>query len=234
MATDPPAILYAKLRKTVATDVKSARRDFCAIMAEPEEVSAALLELASQPGEGRVRQMIATAARLERLVERLEPWIRRWLAVEADEFARSAIHSALQVATAEATVEELKAEEMPVAFVETYRFVADRLCHRVQQTLPISSAMLVRLDRLAQRATDDAIRAELTDVAGKLRSALHRLSHTLEFDVGDGYLDWKLVPLGTWLDAAKSGFASRFGQANLTVIGSAQSKAATIFITICV
>ena len=69
---------------------------------------------------------------------------------------------------------------------------------------------------------------ELAEVTSKLRSAFHRLWHTLEFDTGDGYLDWQPVALGEWFDAAKSGFASRFGQAKLTVIGSSQARSVSV------
>lgn len=228
MANESPATAYDSLRRAVAADVKAARRQFTLILAESDEFVQAVLELASQPGEGRVRQMIATAARLERFVPKVEQWLRRWLAIESHEFARMAIVTALRPSPSEDLDAQPATDEMPLGFVDTYRFVAGRLCHRVQQSLPTSSTALLRLENLIEKVPDTATRSELTDTLGTLRSAFQRLSHTLEFNIGDGYLDWKPIPLGEWLDKAQSSFRASFGVANLTVIGSPQARRTTI------
>jgi signal transduction histidine kinase len=224
MATEPAVEdLYARLRKAVASDVKQARKDFCALLVGPSETLVAILELASRAGEGRVRQMIATAARVEPLTDPILPWLRRWLDLESDEFAHSAIIAAL--ATRESAAPVVSAlVEMPPAFVESYRYVAERLCHRVRNTLTIPTAMVVRLEQLCEQTTDPAVRSELMSIVARLRPALQRLSRIVEFDTGDGYVAWQSLALGEWLDGMAAGFASRFGHATFALIASAQAR----------
>src|SRR5262245_39488701 len=57
-------ILYDQLRRLVASDPKRARVKITEVLASGPEPLTAVLDLASRPGEGRVRQMIAIAARL--------------------------------------------------------------------------------------------------------------------------------------------------------------------------
>src|SRR4051812_46924808 len=97
MATDDRMDeVYGSLRRLVASDPKQARAVFLGLLSGPPEAAPAVLERASRPGEGRVRQMIATAARVDAAAAgAVEPWLRRWLAAEADEFTRGAIVAAL-------------------------------------------------------------------------------------------------------------------------------------------
>lgn len=216
------------MRRAVASDVKRARRDFCALLLGPQEALAAILELASRPGEGRVRQMIATAVRVERLSEEakedMRQWLQRWLGMESDEFARTAIANALQ------TIEPIdrpaapSPEAMPAEIIAAYAYVSERLCHRVRNCLTVPSAMLVRLEQLCGIVQDAAVRSELTQILALLCPAVHRLSRVVEFDTGDGYMRWQAVPLGDWLDGASSGLAARFGQASFSLIGTPQAR----------
>jgi len=224
MATAPdPRAVFAHLRKAVASDVKLARRDFRVLRGGPPEVLQEVLELASRPGEGRVRQMIAAAARIERFTSDIEPWLRRWLVVESDEFARSAIAAALQV-EAPAGTEQPAADRLPPSFVEAYQFVSERLCHRVRNALTIPVASLVRLEQLAREVTDPGVGGELMAVVERLRPAVQRISQIIEFDTGDGYLTMQAVPVGDWLEAAVPGFKARFGYATLTLIGATTAR----------
>jgi len=224
MATDPDtSSAYEQLRKVVASDVKRARRDFRVLRGGAPGVFQEFLEFASRPGEGRVRQMIATAARVERFAADIEPWLRRWLAVESDEFARTAIESALH-ADAPRSAKQPPGEQLPPSFVEAYRFVSERLCHRVRNSLTIPVASLVSLEQLARRVGDPSVRDELLAVIERLRPAVQRLSQIVEFDTGDGYLTIQSVALGEWLEAAEPSFRTRFGHATLTLIGSAPAR----------
>ena len=172
--------------------------------------------------------MIAIAARLQRFVETIEPWLKQWLLIESNEFARTAIVAALQSTASPDISGDPATLEMPVGFVETYRFVAERLCHRVRNTLSVPSAMMLRLDKLGRTAPDAQTRTEIAEILTRLRPAYQRLSQTLEFDTGDGYSEWRPFPLGDWLESSQSHFASHYGQAKLTVIGSPQVRRTTI------
>ena len=218
---------YVRLRRAAATDMRQARRDVGALIAGPPEVLAAVLELASRPGEGRVRVLIATVARVETLPDsaraELGRWLRQWAVTETDGLARPAIAAALQaIEPAASPVQPVT--EFPAGFPQAYRFAAELLCHRVSQGLMMPTAMLVRLEKLAEETADVATRGEVVEIATRLRSALNRLSRTVEFDTDDAYTRWQPFVLGAWLEGASPRFASTCGPATLTLIGSDRAK----------
>ncbi len=226
-AEDDIRDLYSRLRKAVASDVRRARRDFCALLAGPPKDLAVVLELASRPGEGRVRQMMATAARVEPLAEdakqEMGRWLLQWSTVESDEFARSAIAAAIH-ALEPAGPTPMPSAELPSDFMAAYQFAAERLCHRVRNVMTTPIAMVVRLEQLAGQTSDPAVRAELGEIVSRLRPAMQRLSRVVEFDTEDDHVQWRELVLGDWLQAAAQGLASRYGQATLTLIGSERAK----------
>lgn len=213
-----PTEIYDRLRKAVVSDVKLARREFNDLRRGPPEFLHAVLTLASRPGEGRVRQMIATTARVERFASEIETWLRQWLTLESDEFARSAITSALQ--TDEPKIRVAQLDRMPVEYVEAYRVVSDRLCHRVRNALTAPVAALVRLEQLTTLVSDEKLTAELRAVVGLLKPAMQRLSRVTEFDTGDGVMTWSPISIGDWLDAAVPVFRSQHGHSEFSLIST--------------
>lgn len=213
-----PSERYERLRKAVVSDVKLARRQFNNLRIGPPESLKAVLTLASRPGEGRVRQMIATAARIERYSQEIESWLRQWLTVESDEFARSAISLALQ--TDETKTRPTQLDRMPVEYVEAYRIVTDRLCHRVRNALTAPVAALVRLDQMAMDSSDEQLKAELRAIVGLLKPAMQRLSRVTEFDTGDGVMTWNLIAIGDWLEASVPAFRSQHGHSEFSLISN--------------
>ena len=85
------------LRWLVASDPKQARTAFQAILNGHANLLNEVLEAASRPGDGRLRQTIATVFRTDPSATVLEPWLRQWLEVEPDEFTKNAIESALAI-----------------------------------------------------------------------------------------------------------------------------------------
>jgi hypothetical protein len=211
-----PDPAFDGLRRLVASDPKLARAEFASVLASDPGRLAALLEIASMPGEGRLRQMVATTARLNP-DDRLQPWLTRWLSVEADEFTRAAIEAAVgQKAAPKRTTTRSKSSQAQL--VETYRYVSDRLCHRVRNTLTLPGAQFVRLQGCIESVEDPGIKAELTDILAALRLSYQRLARAVEFDTGDDYLAWADFDIVSWIGRAASDFASRYGDASLTVV----------------
>jgi signal transduction histidine kinase len=222
-ANDPIAHLYDRLRRMAVSEPKQARQTICALANGRTETLDLVLDLASRPGESRVRQVVAAAARLDLPAHGLEPWLRRWLDVEPDEFTRSAIEAALTSRT-RASQPAKPARELPAQLLEAYRYVSERLCHRVRNTMTAPAAQLVRLESLLRRVEDAAVRSDLTAILGDLRSGFHRLGRGVQFDVGDDYLHWQTFSLADWLDGARLEFASLFGPAALELAGEAAAQ----------
>jgi len=224
-ADESIARVFDRIRREAVTDPKSARRTFEAVRSAGGERLAELLEFASRPGESRVRGVIAAAARLWGVSAELEPWLRRWAASEPDEFTRGAIELAVAAIPGRHTPEPLApARRLPADLIAAYRYVADRLCHRVRNAMTAPNAQLLRLETLIPRVWDDAVRDELTEILGALKTGFGRVGKGVQFDVGDDYLSWQPIELGRWLEAAGSDFASRFGNARLEVIGPAAAR----------
>src|SRR5437667_8210304 len=71
--------ILANLRWMAASDPKRARTVFHTILQGQEEVLNNVLAAASRPGDGRLRQIIATVFRTDVKAIILEHWLRRWL-----------------------------------------------------------------------------------------------------------------------------------------------------------
>src|SRR5262245_11232985 len=133
-----------QLRREAVTDPKQARASVQAILNGPEAELVSLLQEVSGPGDGRVRQVVAMVFRLDSGAGVLEPWLRRWLESEPDEFTKNAVEAALASRTM-ATLPRSAPRVAGSQVIEAYRYVADRLCHRVRNALALPNSQLVRL-----------------------------------------------------------------------------------------
>ena len=151
-----------RLRWLAASDPKQARMAFHDLLQADEALLNQVLTLASRPGDGRLRQMIATVFRTDANAISLEPWLRRWIEVEPDEFTKAAIASALATRIPEAAPNR-SAGSQASHTLDAYRYVADRLCHRVRNALTLPNAQIVRLEQLAGDTVDPALKSELME-----------------------------------------------------------------------
>lgn len=206
----------SKLRWLAASDPKQARTVFIAILQSHDDTVNDVLTSASKPGDGRLRQMIATVFRTDPKATVLEPWLRQWLEVESDEFTKGAIESALSSRVPEIT-QRPAPRNQTLQSVEAYRYVADRLCHRIRNALTLPNAQIKRLEHLICGVTDPALKQELTEILAACRTGFLRVSRNVEFDTGDDYLAWQTLALVPWLETTANEFVRRFGQANLSV-----------------
>jgi C4-dicarboxylate-specific signal transduction histidine kinase len=83
----------------------------------------------------------------------------------------------------------------------------------------LPSTQLLRLQQLIGDVADETLRKDLTDILSGFRTGFLRISRTVEFDTGDGYLTWQTIPLVTWLESVASDFSARFGPAKLVITG---------------
>jgi len=121
--------LFSELRKLAAENPRQARAQFSALLDSNAASVEEVFRLAGAPGEGRLRQLIANAVKQRADKARAVPHLRRWLAGETDEFAKAAIAAAL-IGVDQSAFESYGSPADLPEIVETYRYVADRLCHR--------------------------------------------------------------------------------------------------------
>lgn len=211
-----PDDVVTKLRWLVASDPKQARSAFYALLQGDITLLNEVLKSASRPGDGRLRQMIATVFRTDVNATSLEPWLRQWIEIEPDEFTKSAIATAISARIPEEATRP-SPRSQAANTVEAYRYVADRLCHRVRNAMSLPSAQIARLEHIARDVGDPTLQTELMEVLAGLQKGLRRISRNVEFDTGDDYLIWQSVPIIGWLESSANEFASRFGHAKFVV-----------------
>lgn len=211
------------LRTLAASDPKAARAAFTRLLGGSDDALSFFLKAASRPGEGRLRQMVATVFRTNATANVLEPWLRGWREVESDEFTRNAIDAAL-ASRAPTPPQKPAVRSSLVQTAEAYRYVSERLCHRVRNGLSLPGTQINRLERFAERVTDPETKAELTAILGGLQTGFRRIARSVEFDTGDGYLAWQSIAVVSWLETRASEFASRFGAAKLLVSGDPSTR----------
>jgi signal transduction histidine kinase len=209
--------ILSNLRLLAASDPKKARAAFHALLQGREDSLNDVLTSASRPGDGRLRQVIATVYKTDPNATMLESWLRQWIAVEPDEFTKSAIELAL-ASRAPGTTARPSLRNPIGQTVEAYRYVADRLCHRIRNALTLPSSQLIRLQHLVGELSDATLKQELMEILTGFQTGLLRISRNVEFDTGDDYLTWQSIPLVAWLESASKEFEARFGPAKPVII----------------
>ena len=212
---------FAEFQKLAAESPRDARRHLNALLDSGAELLDTILRLATAPSEGRLRQLIANTVRHRKDKARVVPYLLHWRDTETDEFAKAAIAAAL--ADVGPTVSHSsQAPDLP-QLVETYRYVANRLCHRVRNSLTSPAQHLRSLETVLNGAID-AKSLEAKDAVGKLKNALRELSRIVEFDIDDSYFQWKSVDLPAWLRSMTTQYSAKNSRVALRITGPAKDE----------
>src|SRR5581483_3023665 len=153
--------IYQVLRRLAAENPRAARQRFEELLNGDATIVEAILVRMAAPGEGRLRQLVANAARTSSERSRLAPHFTRWLTVETDEFARRAIGVALDTPRTlpkRATTGQSLVEH---PLVEMYRYVADRMSHELRNALLAPKTRLLQLREYAEQMGDAVLRSDL-------------------------------------------------------------------------
>lgn len=225
-ASDDVAEEYGRLRRLAVGDPRQAREWLIRMVTQQNDRVRRVMEMASRPGEGRVRQIIATTIRINATVRSvLRPWLDEWVAVESDEFALRAMRDVIEGEQHQPVPVAPLPAELPRHFPETYRYVSERLCHLVRNALALPDTELRRLGQAMRLVKDENVRAALTDILSGLRTGFQRVARAVEFDLGDGHVAWASIHLAEWLRRTTVDYGQRFGAARLTVRGGAEAWA---------
>ena len=217
---DSALAAFEELRRLAAENPRAARANLAALLDSGDSVLEETLRLASAPGEGRLRQLIANVVKNRPDKVRVLPHLVRWSELETDEFARAAITGALS--TVERAAYQPATAADPVRLVDTYRYVADRLCHRVRNSLTGPAQHIRKLEALLNGKLDP-ITDEAKATVSQLKDALRALSRIVEFDIEDGYFQWRLVDLPAWVRAMTAQYVAKNSLLRLAITGDSAS-----------
>jgi signal transduction histidine kinase len=216
-----PELLYGRLRRLAVEDPREARVVFLAAF---EAKSSELTDLFAQlrkPNEGRLRQVVANSVRAHPEKARIVSELLQWRETETDEFTRRAIDGAL-VDVEPATLREDKILEKvaaPSELADVYRYVADRLRHRLRNTMLSAQAQASRLNRLMATAQS----SEVQTVVAKLHDAMISMGRELEAtDVDPEYFRPRSVALPDWIRQLNTRYATQYSPVKLNLIDADQ------------
>jgi len=219
--------LYERLRRLAVEDPREAKKLFLATFeANSQELSEFLVRL-RKSNEGRLRQVVANSVRAHPEKARIVPELIRWREVESDEFTRRAIEGVLvdvdPMSIREGTTEERIAARSDLA--DTYRYVSDRLRHRLRNTMLSAQAQANRLKKVM---TAD-LGPEVQMIVAKLNDAMVSLGRELEAtDVDPGYFWQRSIALADWLQQLNLRYATQYTPINLRLV-NAESPPVRIF-----
>lgn len=217
---DSALAAFEELRRLAAESPRDARAKLAALLDSGDPVIEETLRLANAPGEGRLRQLIANAVKNRQDKARVVPHLVRWLELETDEFAKAAISGAL--GDVERAAYQPAAAPDPPRLVDTYRYVADRICHRVRNSLTGPAQHLRKLESLLNGGVDPvAVEAKAT--VSQLKDALRALSRIVEFDIEDSYFQWRSVDLPAWIKAMTDQYIAKNSLLSLSIKGDSAS-----------
>jgi signal transduction histidine kinase len=211
--------LYERLRKLAIADPKSARTAFLEAFEANHTELPDLLEHLRKAGEGRLRQVIANAVRAHPSKQQLLPELRAWQDAETDEFTRRAIAGALAENDASAAPrrKESSGELLPKEVVAAYRYVSERLRHRLRNTMLSAQSQAIRLKSAASTDANPDIQVALA----KMNDALLSLSRELEAtDADPQHFQQRPIALGDWLRNMDSRYTSRYSSVNLKLVNT--------------
>ena len=216
----PSESLHDRLRRLAVEDPKAARRVFLDVFEANDNNLADFFERLRKPGEARLRQVVANAVRAHPQKNRLLPELLSWRDAETDEFTRRAIVGALAGVDASALPrpKEGAPEGLPKEIVDAYRYVSERLRHRLRNTMLSAQAQASRLRAASANGTaPDDVQVALA----KINDALLSLGRELEdTDADPEHFRQRSIALGDWLKQMDQRYTSQYSSVNLKLINA--------------
>jgi signal transduction histidine kinase len=212
-----PELLYERLRRLAVEDPREARGVFLAAFEAKSPGLADLFARLRKPNAGRLRQVVANSVRAHPEKARIVSELLQWRETETDEFTRRAIDGALVDVDSTALREDKTLQKVaaPSELVDMYRYVADRLRHRLRNTMLAAQAQASRLNRLTATVQG----SEVQTVVAKLNDAMISMGRELEAtDVDPEYFRLRPVALPDWLRQLNARYATQYSPVKLSLI----------------
>jgi len=211
--------LYERLKRLAIADPKSARIAFLEAFEASDNELPDLLEHLRKPGEARLRQVIANAVRAHPSKQRLFPELIIWQDTETDEFTRRAIGGAMAESGSSAPLrrKDSSTAVFPKEVVDAYRYVSERLRHRLRNTMLSAQSQANRLKSAASTGANPDIQSTLA----KMNDALLSMSRELEAtDADPQHFQQRSIALGDWLRQMDVRYTTRYSSLNLRLVNA--------------
>lgn len=215
---------YVALRRLAVEDPKRARQEFCELLDGDKDGLNSILEAASAPGEGRVRQLIANAMRSRADKDKTVAYLMRWHQNETDEFAKRAIYAALDGVDKGAYKSEKHKTLVDPALVETYRYVTGRIRHQMNNALMGPAALLIRLADKVESVEDMSARGEIGSMVAELKDTLRHVGRVVAFVPEDDFFEMRSVVVLDWLNNMNAEYGQKYRSINLSMINESPTK----------
>jgi len=215
--------LYERLRLLAVEDPREARNLFLLTFEANGPSLIDLLATLRNPGEGRLRQVVANAVRSHPDKARLVSELIRWRESETDEFTRRAIEGALS--GVDRTMLKEPSVRQPVAspseLGDVYRYVSDRLRHRLRNTM---LSVQTQASRLKRTIGSDAA-GEIHGILGRLNDAIVSMGRDLEAtNLDPEYFRERSIALMDWLGQFHVRYSAKYPSITLRFAGAEDDK----------
>jgi signal transduction histidine kinase len=205
------------LNEAALTDAASVRDEVVRLLRElPNEERSSFIQDLAAGAESRLRQIVARAAQLVEVDDVIAPIMERWLLTETDEFTRAAIEDALAPRSPRRKTKRLLGDLEAVP--RTYRYLADRLRHRVLNIMPGAGLSVTKLKEVAAAVEDEQQRYALTKEIDYLSSALARLERALDFVEEKAHFDLANIDLGDWLHDFERSYRAEWPELEMRLV----------------
>jgi signal transduction histidine kinase len=215
-----------QLKRAVLEDPKNARVLFLDLFESASPHLETVLRNASDPGESRIRQMIANAVRTHPEKHRIIRHLLKWRDSEVDEFARRAVDAALMdVDSRQLEDKHRTTVGSPHQISGMYNYVAGRMRHRLRNSFLGVQNQAAEVRDAISSEDKDRVSAHLA----KLNDLVRAISRFLESAEADpAYFEVKVVTLTSWIREMNERYATEYerievefrGDLNVEIRGS--------------
>jgi len=214
-------LFIERIAAEAATDALAARAMVESILRQPAG-SAEFVATAITSQNSRFRQVVARAAQRVGLRDDVRSMLLQWQQTETDEFALAAISDALVSGTPRRHPKMLK----DLADLgRTFRFIADRLRHKVLNAVPRTGLSINRLSAGIKEVADPRLRAILDGYLGDLRDSVARLEAAVTIDSDVDAFEPKDVLIFGWLQQFARRYISQWAGVEVNVAAKGANQA---------
>jgi signal transduction histidine kinase len=217
---DPAEVAYREMRELCLVDPLAARRHLTGLLQAHDALFEKIVERASGPDDGRLRQTIARALQRRPEVRMFTAQLREWRARETDEFTLSAIDDALFVEPS--VSRKVRPLTEPEDLAATYRYLSGRLRHRVLNAMPRAgwNVEQVRAALLQSSVAGlESFLRQLDEVADSLRA----VQSAVDFEDEATIFERQVIDLPLWLKALAFRYQKSFADVSVRIDGGYQS-----------
>jgi signal transduction histidine kinase len=186
-----------ELEALARVDTVAARDKFLEIYSSKPDSRREFLSAVSKTRYSRLRQAIARAAVRLGSPSDIRAVLVAWRSVESDEFARAAYEDALTRPPQRERRKHRRLDELPDVS-RTFRYLADRLRHRVLNAIPRAGISVDRLKRAIYELGDQH-KTALLPLVDDLRDSIARVERAIQIDDDVQQFESRRLDLIVWL-----------------------------------